>query len=211
MILSYHGRGGLATALLPPAGSIGYNNGVLLTVDIGTSSFKSALWNFDGKRLAFASAPLAITGDGAVRHEADSGQWLRAFADCRAALESESSAAPLAGVEALVISGNGPSLTPVFGGPEFSGGGIRVAAAPARLWLDRRAAEAAAEVSACVGYFVDPGFYLPKALDIKHNEPDLYGRTQYFLGCPELLAFALTGEARTVFPAEGFDRGFWNG
>ncbi|MDR2478574.1 MAG: hypothetical protein LBD48_04590 [Treponema sp.] len=184
---------------------------MLLTVDIGTSSFKSALWDFDGRRLAFAARPLSMTGDGGVRHEAESGQWLRAFADCCAALGAESFAAPLASVEAVVISGNGPSLTPVFGGPEIAGGGIRIAAAPARLWLDRRAAEAATEVSACVGDFVDASFYLPKALDIKNNEPDLYQRTKYFLGCPELLAFALTGETRTVFPAEGFGRWFWNG
>jgi xylulokinase len=30
------------------------------------------------------------------------------------------------------------------------------------------------------------------------------------LGCPELLAYALTGEARTVFPSDGFERWFWN-
>jgi xylulokinase len=61
-----------------------------------------------------------------------------------------------------------------------------------------------------MGGYVDPGFYLPKALDIKNNEPALYEKTRYFLGCPEYLACALSGEARTVFPAEGFDRWFWN-
>jgi xylulokinase len=86
---------------------------------------------------------------------------------------------------------------------------LAVLAAPARLWLDRRAVKAAEQVSELMGGFVDASFYLPKALDIKINEPQLYEKTKYFLGCPELLAFALTGEARTVFPSDGFDRWFW--
>jgi xylulokinase len=185
---------------------MGYTQNVILTVDIGTSVFKSALWSLAGERLAFAACPLSMNVDGA-RHEADSGQWLRAFADCCRRLGSAGSLAP---VKAIVISGNGPSLTPVFGRPEFTSGGVSVAAAPARLWLDRRAAEAAAEVSRAAGDFVDAGFYLPKALGIKNDEAGLYGRTEVFLGCPELLAFALTAEAKTVFPADGFDRWFWN-
>jgi xylulokinase len=61
-----------------------------------------------------------------------------------------------------------------------------------------------------MGAYVDASFFLPKALEIKLNEPQLYEQTKHFLGCPELLAFALTGEARTVFPSDGFDRWFWN-
>jgi xylulokinase len=184
---------------------------VLYTIDIGTSSFKSAIWDFEGNRIAFAAIPLAISLNDGLRHEADSAQWLRAFEDSCRRLGTE---APLAAVEAVVISGNGPSLTPILGSGEWgvgSGGSdLCVPAAPARLWLDRRAAKAAEQVSALAGGFVDAGFYLPKALDIKTNEPQLYERTKYFLGCPELLAFALTGEVRTVFPSDGFERWFWN-
>ena len=186
--------------------AIGYTKTVILTVDIGTSVFKSALWSLAGERLAFAACPLSMNVAG-ERHEADSGQWLRAFEECCRRLGSAGS---LARVEAIVISGNGPSLTPVFGSPQFTSGGVSVAAAPARLWLDRRAAQAAAEVSRVAGDFVDAGFYLPKALGIKNDEGDLYGRTRFFLGCPELLAFALTAQAKTVFPSDGFDRWFWN-
>jgi xylulokinase len=177
---------------------------VLLTIDIGTSVFKSALWDFEGNRLAFASLPLAMSRSGGLRYEAEPGQWLRAFEDCLGRLGA------LPAVQAIVISGNGPSLTPVLGAPALAPEGLSFPAAPSRLWLDRRATEAAAAVSAAAGDFVDAGFFLPKALDIKNAEPDLYERTRFFLGCPEYLAAALTGEARTVFPAEGFDRWFWN-
>jgi len=191
---------------------------VLLAVDIGTSVFKSAIWDFGGNRAAFASSPLAIDLSDGTRHETDSGRWLRAFESCCQALGAK---APLGAIEAIVVCGNGPSLAPAFGGP-FADAGAgagsashsfarSVPAAPARLWLDRRAEEAARRVSAVMGGFVDAGFFLPKALDIMLNEPRLYEKAKVFLGCPELLAFALTGEARTVFPSDGFERWFWTG
>ncbi|MDR0624310.1 MAG: hypothetical protein LBG10_07750 [Treponema sp.] len=177
---------------------------MLLVIDIGTSAFKSALYGFGGECTAAAAAPLSIVfRDG--RYEAEPGQWLRAFADCCRRL------GPLDRVEAVVISGNGPTLTPVTGEPVCGAGGLRLDAAPARLWLDRRAEAEAAGVSAVVGGFVDSGFFLPKALGIKNREPELYEKTKTFLSCPEYLACALTGEARTVFPSEGFDRWYWNG
>jgi xylulokinase len=213
---------------------------MLLTVDIGTSNFKAAVWDFEGNSIAFASSPLSITLRKEGFHEADSGQWLRAFEDCCRSLGRE---VQLSAVEAVVISGNGPSLVPVLGnntstplrgvdersqhvpapkkstaysngkpplgGVGAAGGLHAVPTAPARLWLDRRAVKAAEQVSELMGGFVDASFFLPKALDIKINEPQLYEKTKYFLGCPELLAFALSGEARTVFPSDGFDRWFW--
>jgi xylulokinase len=180
---------------------------VLLTVDIGTSNFKSAIWDIEGnQRAAFAAEPLFMEGG---RHEADSGQWLRAFENCCRSLGAE---VPLTVIEAIVISGNGPSLVPVLevkaDSPHHPS--PYIPAAPARLWLDRQSVKAAEQISALVGGFVDACFFLPKALDIKTNEQQLYEETKYFLGCPEMLAYALTGEARTVFPADGFDRWFWD-
>jgi len=189
---------------------------MLLTIDIGTSIFKSAIWDFEGNQLAFASVPLSISRSEGARHETDSGQWLRAFEECCRAFGADVN---LNTIEALIICGNGPSLTPVLAAPSedassmeggFYGNGFGLHTAPSRLWLDRRAVEAAKQVSALAGGFVDPSFFLPKALDIKINEPPLYEKTKLFLGCPELLAYALTGEARTVFPSGGFERWFWN-
>ena len=230
---------------------------MLLTIDIGTTVFKSAVWDSKGKRTAFCAIPIpsdpnygqdpAKTG----RHETDSRHWLKAFVDSCQKFCAE---VPLSSVEALVISGNGPSLVPVVGSGEWlvasgdrgllleSGAGCQHALIadknptpysllptphsslfnpysllptpyspyPARLWLDRRAEEAARQVSEILGGFVDAGFFLPKALDIKINEPGLYEKTVFFLGCPEFLSYALTGEARTVFPSDGFERWYWN-
>ena len=180
---------------------------MLLTVDIGTSNFKSAVWDFDGNRLSFAAVPLSINNDG-VTHEADCAQWLRAFEACCQKLAKDMR--NLAGVQAVIISGNGPSLVPVLGEPSVGKDGLSAAAERARLWLDRRAVKYQAEVAELMGGFVDAGFFLPKILSIKNDEGELYNRTKCFLGCPEYLAYALTGQTRTVFPSDGFDRWFWN-
>ncbi|MCL2242980.1 MAG: FGGY-family carbohydrate kinase [Treponema sp.] len=176
---------------------------MLLTIDIGTSSFKSAVWDYDGNRLSFASVPLSITKSGGEMHETDPAIWLRAFEECCKKFFN------LPQVQAIIISGNGPSLVPVTGKPSIKNNRLCAPAGNARLWLDRRAVKYSDEVSDLMGGFVDSGFFLPKILSIKNDENDLYNKTRCFLGCPEYLAYALTGEARTVFPSQGFDRWFW--
>jgi len=80
---------------------------MLLTIDIGTSSFKSAIWNYNGKRLSFASVPLNIDSNSG-KYEAAPSQWISAFEMCCKKLENPDQ------VDAIVISGNGPTLVPVL-------------------------------------------------------------------------------------------------
>jgi xylulokinase len=196
---------------------------MLLVIDMGTSTFKAALVRYDGTggklvRLPFApdvpvlaaaptapegSAPAAVPLDG-LRHETDPAQWLRAVGEAAARL------GPRGEVEAVIISGNGPTLTPVTGTPGLWGGELALPSGAALNWLDRRAGEEARLVSGLMGGFVDPSFFLPKALWIKNHAPELYEKTRWFLAAPEFLVYALTGEARTVFPSPGFDRWYWN-
>ena len=177
---------------------------MLLTIDIGTSSFKSALRDYGGNRLSFAAVSLSAGINGGVRHEADPAQWLSAFEQCCAKLGN------LKQVEAVVISGNGPTLVPVLESVPAAGSRFAVSFSDAILWLDRRAVNYQSRVSEVMGGFVDASFFLPKILSIKIEQNELYDKTKFFLGCPEFLAYALTGEARNVFPCEGFDRWFWN-
>ena len=176
---------------------------MLLTIDIGTSSFKSALWDLDGNRLSFFAVPLSVESGGMY-----CAQWLRAFEVCCQSLADGSRR--LDGVQAIVVSGNGPSLIPVLGEPSVGEEGLSLKTEGSRLWLDRGAVKYQTEVSEVMGGFVDASFFLPKILSIKNEESALYEKTKYFLGCPEYLSMALTGQARTVFPSDGFDRWFWN-
>jgi xylulokinase len=159
---------------------------------------------YDGNCVNAVTLPLAVRSGGDGSHEADPAEWLRAFEKALRQI------GPLAGVEALVISGNGPTVIPVSGEPSLDGDGLSLPADTARLWLDRRAAEEAETVSALMGAPVDASFFLPKILAVKRREAELYERTKYFLGTAELLVFALTGRAVSVFPSEGLDRWYWN-
>jgi len=179
---------------------------MILTIDIGTSNFKSALWDFFGTPLSFAAVPLSINIED-EKHEADPSIWLRAFEECCKKLFINS--INVKKVEAIVISGNGPSLVPVTGEPQVKNG-LSVPSYNARLWLDRRAEKYQEKVNDVMGGFVDASFFLPKILYIKNEEKEIYEKTITFIGCPEYLAYALTGQAKTVFPSEGFDRWFWN-
>jgi xylulokinase len=173
---------------------------MLFVVDIGTSTFKAALIGLDGSCAGFVS--LALNTDEAG-YETDPAGWLRAFTMTASRLGS------LARVEAIVLSGNGPSLVPVTGEPAIRAGELILPTGQARLWLDRRASAEAERVSAIMGDFVDPSFFFPKALALKNREPELYEKTRRFLYSPEYLAYALTGEARTVLPSGGFERWYW--
>ncbi|MDR1128355.1 MAG: FGGY-family carbohydrate kinase [Treponema sp.] len=177
---------------------------MLLVIDIGTSNFKAALMDYDGNCRGAVSLPLVVRSGPDGSHEANPVQWLRSFE--RALFQI----GPIAAVEALVISGNGPTVIPVTGEPSLAGGELSLPADTARLWLDRRAEKEAETVSAIMGAYVDPGFFLPKILAVKEREAELYRRTRYFLSTPEFLTYALTGQARTVFPSEGFERWYWN-
>lgn len=130
--------------------------------------------------------------------------WLRAFEDCFRKHEKLSLA------QIIVITGNGPTLVPVTGLPSVEKDGLSVPAENARFWLERKAVNYQKEISDLMGGFVDSGFFLPKILSVKREENDLYQKVKHFLGCPEYLIYALTGQPRTVFPSEGFDRWFWN-
>jgi xylulokinase len=160
--------------------------------------------DYNGNCVNAVSLPLEMRSGDDGGLEANPSQWLRSFKEALARL------GPACAVEALVISGNGPTVIPVTGEPSLAGGELSLPADTARLWLDRSAVEEAETVSAIMGAYVDPGFFLPKALAVKRREAELYRLTRYFLSTPEFLAYALTGQARSVFPSEGFDRWYWN-
>jgi xylulokinase len=172
---------------------------LILTVDIGTSSLKAAIFDRGGLCLRQTAVPTPASGA-----EAESGVWLAAFGAAVSRLGG------VGGLEALVISGNGPTLVPVTGNPSCGEGGLSLPAGKALLWLDRRAGEESARVSELAGAYVDPSFFVPKALWVKNRAPGLYEKTRCFLFVPEYLACALTGEARTVFPSDGFERWYWD-
>ncbi len=177
-----------------------------LCFDIGTSSVKSALISETGLLLGFGRSSVSIihAQDGA--HEVDPSAWVdAAFSAGRSALSEARATSMRSNIEirAIAVSGNGPTLLAVDGG----GAPIR----PALSWMDRRARTEAEEVSRIVGFPIDPGFYLPKALFMWRSSEELRLRTRWFFSCPEYLAFVLGGSAVTYLPSPGYKPYIWDG
>jgi xylulokinase len=172
---------------------------VILTVDVGTSLLKAALFDRSGVPVSRAEAPLAlIAHPDPLWHESDARQWVRALHQVAPRLVAAAAGA----LDAVVVSGNGPTLVPV----DSDGAPL----ANAMTWMDRRGQAEAAIVSEKCGWQVDPMFSLPKAFWVFRNTPEIYRRTRYFFSCPELVAYALTGTAVTFLPTPAYTRIIWD-
>jgi xylulokinase len=158
---------------------------MILAIDIGTSRVKGALFDEEGKAIGRRSVPVAMSDSSEPSaHEMESEVWVAAVRDIATILGGD--------VEAVVISGNGPTLLPV----DAEGRPLQAALS----WMDRRATAEAARVSAAAGIPIDSSWALPKALWIKEHRPQIYEKTAAFLSCPEYLMRLLTGESATIVP-----------
>ena len=172
---------------------------MILVFDIGTTVLKGALLTGQGVFRGFASRPMSLcsTAESGC-YESDSGEWITAF---RQVAEELIGAAGSSEIRAAAVSGNGPTLVPVSRDGTFL--------EPIMSWMDRRGTAQSKKLQDMLGYWLDPTFYLPKAMWIADNLPSVYEQTEYFLSCPESMAYWLTGEAVTVLPGVRFKKYFW--
>ncbi|MDR1363954.1 MAG: sugar kinase, partial [Spirochaetaceae bacterium] len=162
---------------------------VVLCADIGTTSLKAAFINIEtaaaGRLTAFTREVYCA---GAAANDALmwEGAFYRAVKTLLADLLAES---PRARVEALCISGNGPTLVPVKGGGKAGWDPL-----PPLHWFSPsftpETLPAAAKTS----------FFLPHAAYFRQNNPELYAKTSLFLSCQEWLSARLGAEPVTVLP-----------
>ena len=178
---------------------------MILAIDVGSSSVKGALFSESGACLGKAAVPVATrsSGDG-VQSEVEAEDWLAALRDIAGELLSGSrpgrrdgARGGSRGLEAVAISGNGPTFLPV----DTRGRPLHLAL----TWADRRAVAEADAAGAAAGIRLDPSFTLPKALWFMRRAPEIYEATASFLSCPEYLCRVLSGQAVTVVP-EGYER-----
>ncbi|MBL8967650.1 MAG: hypothetical protein JNG85_11630 [Spirochaetaceae bacterium] len=178
-----------------------------LVFDIGSSTVKAALLEESGGLVAAARRSVALrSGPGANEKTADPEEWLEAAAAAsREIIELAGKlrgGSPVAGIRAIAVSGNGPTLLAADADGRALG--------PALSWMDRRAVVEAAEVSRLAGVPVDSSFYLPKALWLMRNAERIREGARWFFSCPEYLAFRLSGEAVTYLPDPGYEPYIWS-
>jgi sugar (pentulose or hexulose) kinase len=167
----------------------------VLTVDQGTSSLKTALWDAEGGLVAEASAPYDLDRPRPLWAEIDPDRWW----DALCATVRQVLAAPGADpgeVGAVALDGIG--WTPVAVDESMR------SLAPAMTWLDRRAeAEAAGlrarpDADALVDLAANPldaAYITPKLAWLAGHRPDVLERARWLLTASGYLVARLTGEA----------------
>nr|WP_112285640.1 FGGY-family carbohydrate kinase [Prauserella muralis] len=170
------------------------SQGLLIGIDIGTSSSKGVLVNPSGEVLARASRTheTSFPRPGWVEHDAET-VWWRDFVELSHELTAAAGSRPLAG---LAVSGIGPVLLPA----DAAGRPLR----PAILYgVDTRASREIAELTAELGAEailrrcgtpLSSQAVGPKWRWLARHEPGIFERTELFLMASSYLVHRLTGE-----------------
>lgn len=177
-------------------------SGTILTFDIGSTTVKGGLFSSGGKLLKSRSVNVVMHGTySSVFQEIEPLVWVNAVEEISKSLVSSAGSSAWKSVEAVVVSGNGPTLTIVdrFGNPLM----------PAMTWLDRRASVESEYIKEKTGTRIDPSFYLPKILWFQKHRPRIYEKTDYFFSPAEYINYLLTGEPYMVIPGEGLENLIW--
>jgi xylulokinase len=169
----------------------GYMPPTLLTIDIGTSATKAALFSLDGNLLALQTREYGIHHPQPDWAEQDPRDWWTAACQCSSQVLAEAGHPPVAGV---AVSGQTPSLVAV----DRQGQPLRSAI----LWLDRRAHPQVAWLEthlgsqaaiAASGNLLDSYYGGVKWLWFRQDEPELYRRTWQIWQASSYLLYHLAG------------------
>ncbi|MGA2024164.1 MAG: xylulokinase [Steroidobacteraceae bacterium] len=160
-----------------------------LGLDIGTSAVKAVLLSADGRLVAQAQSPLAVSRPQPSWSEQDPEDWWRASIDAVRQLP----AASRAKVQAVGLSGQMHGATVL----DVQGRVLR----PAILWNDGRAFAQCAQLEArepnsrqITGNIAMPGFTAPKLLWLREHEPEVFRRIEHVLLPKDYVRLRLTGE-----------------
>jgi xylulokinase len=113
-------------------------------------------------------------------------------------------------IDAISISGTGPSIVPILGSPIIENNLIKVKAYPSRIYLDKRGQSKSKEVSEFYGEYIDGSFPLPSILAMRENESATFENTKSFLSADGLVNYALTNKLATVNSPKGLMKYYWN-
>ncbi|HEX7686416.1 MAG TPA: FGGY family carbohydrate kinase, partial [Burkholderiaceae bacterium] len=165
----------------------------VLGIDLGTSELKLALLGEDGRLLATAGAPLAVSRPRPHWSEQHPQDWWDALVAAAATLRA-AHPAEFAAVQAIGLAGQ------MHGAVLLDAAGMVLR--PAILWNDTRSGAECDELvrrmpalPAIAGNLAMPGFTAPKLLWIERHEPDVHARVARVLLPKDWLRWRLTGSA----------------
>ncbi|MCK6578732.1 MAG: carbohydrate kinase [Anaerolineae bacterium] len=165
----------------------------ILTVDCGTSSTKTALWDETGETLAEASAAYRVERPDPLWAEIDAEAWWRAL--CSTARDVLARSGVRADeVAGIGVDGVGWTLLPVDRACK--------PLTPAMIWLDRRgeaeteALRGLSQAEALVNLAANPldaAYITPKLRWLQAHHPAIFDAAHQFLTCSGFLTARLTG------------------
>ncbi len=164
----------------------------ILSVDLGTTSTKTVLFDEKLRMVASAHAEYPTLYPRANWAEQDPEHWWQALVDTVASILKKS------GIQARDIAGIGVDSMSSMALPlDENGRPLR----PGLLWLDRRAQAESDWIKstyldrqiAVNGNDSDPSNFAPKLLWMKKHEPEVYEKARVFLHCNGYLVYRLTG------------------
>lgn len=167
----------------------------ILTIDQGTSSTKTALWNAEGGLVAEATAAYELDRPKPLWAEIDAERWWQALCTTVSTVLA-SDGVNARDVGCLALDGIGWTLVPVDAAFR--------PLAPAMTWLDRRAEPEAARLRAApwaerlvdlAANPIDAAYITPKLAWLRAHLPDVFEEARWFLTASGYLTARLTGEA----------------
>lgn len=171
------------------------NKGYLIGTDIGTSSTKTVITDYEGNVVASASAAYEVLTPFPAWVEQHPDSWLKGVKDT---IKAAVSAGNIQGsdVASICISGlYGGSGVPL----DKNGEVVR----PCIIWMDRRSTDIcddlghtvdAARLFEVTENGIDSYFGYTKILWMKKHEPDLWKKTELFLPPNQYVIYRLTGQ-----------------
>jgi xylulokinase len=160
----------------------------ILTIDLGSSATKAALWSEEGL-IAISLVPLNVDHPRPGWTEQDPETWWTSTVEACSQLPGEDRME----VEAVAFSTDRETFVPVTTAGEPLG--------PAIVWWDRRAGvEAAAlgeDFQVLTGVVPDAGTVAAKLAWLSNHDPERLEGQRWILGPRDVVAFRLTGRAVT--------------
>lgn len=165
----------------------------ILSVDVGTSSTKTVLFDTDFNVVATAKKAYDTSYPHHGWAEQPAYQWWEALVEKTQEVVKKSAIDP-AKIIAMGIDAFSTTVLPV----DKEDDPLR----PGLIWMDRRASKQAAWIAENLkdetweinGNISDAGNPAPKIMWIKENEPEIYEKTHLFLHANGYLVYKLTGE-----------------
>lgn len=167
----------------------------ILSIDLGTSAVKVALFGLDGALVASASEALSLHVSKDTWAEQSATEWWQAVgAGVRKVVDRGCSER----IRGLTLTGQMAGTVPIDVEAKPIG--------PALIWMDQRSGKEAEalelafggqEIYARTGCRVSAVYPAAKVLWFRNNEPDVFDSVQYFLSPKDYLVLRLTGAVAT--------------